>query len=140
MDPNDHLIEYYIAMNCACRGQVLEAMIHVKNALKLCPEHAPSLHLMILLLTAQKQYSEASALLLTSLMDFPDSLDFHYLKAHLELHTQGGDVSFELFIKFQHYQRHYLLATVVGHVCVWPCMRRAMYANGFFCIPPPPGH
>uniref|UniRef100_A0A0K8TA39 Tetratricopeptide repeat protein 7 N-terminal domain-containing protein n=2 Tax=Lygus hesperus TaxID=30085 RepID=A0A0K8TA39_LYGHE len=93
VDPNDHLIEYYIAMNCACRGQIFEAMTHIKSALKLCPEHAPSLHLMILLLTAQKQYNEATALLLTSLSDFPDSLDLHYVKAHLELHTQGGDTA-----------------------------------------------
>lgn len=93
VDPNDHLIEYYIAMICSCRGQILEAMTHIKSALKLCPEHAPSLHLMILLLTAQKQYAEASALLHSSLSDFPDSLDLHYVKAHLELQVQGGDVS-----------------------------------------------
>ncbi|CAB0019312.1 unnamed protein product [Nesidiocoris tenuis] len=91
VDPNDHLIEYYIAMICSCRGQILEAMTHIKSALKLCPEHAPSLHLMILLLTAQKQYAEASALLHSSLSDFPDSLDLHYVKAHLELQVQGGD-------------------------------------------------
>lgn len=81
-------------MNCACRGQISEALAHVKAALKLCPEHAPSLHLMVLLLTSQKQYNEAYLLLQSALSDFPDSLDLHYVKAHLELHAQGGEVIF----------------------------------------------
>ncbi|XP_073996401.1 tetratricopeptide repeat domain 7 [Rhodnius prolixus] len=93
LDPNDHLVEYYIGMNCACRGQISEALAHVKAALKLCPEHAPSLHLMVLLLTSQKQYNEAYLLLQSALSDFPDSLDLHYVKAHLELHAQGGEVA-----------------------------------------------
>ncbi|KAK9502249.1 hypothetical protein O3M35_011053 [Rhynocoris fuscipes] len=93
LDPNDHLIEYYLGMNYACRGQIQEAISHVKSALKLCPEHASSLHLMVLLLTSQKQYNEANLLLQSALSEFPDSLDLHYVKAHLELHTQGGEVA-----------------------------------------------
>ncbi|XP_014242615.1 tetratricopeptide repeat protein 7B isoform X2 [Cimex lectularius] len=93
LDPNDHLIEYYIGLSHASKGQVSEAVNHVKLALKLCPEHAPSLHLMVLLLTAQKQYSEAYSFLQSALLDFPDSLDLHYVKAYIELHTLGGDVA-----------------------------------------------
>lgn len=92
-DPNDHLVEYYLAINCACNGQVNEAVSHVKNSLKLCPEHPSSLHLMLLLLTAQRQFPEAQLLLQTALSDFPDCLDLHYVKAHLELHIQGPEVA-----------------------------------------------
>lgn len=92
-DPNDHLVEYYLALNYASHAQVTEAMSHAKAALKLCPEHASSLHLMVLLLTAQKQLSDAHALLETALQDFPDNLNLHYIKAHLELQTHGGEVA-----------------------------------------------
>ncbi|XP_014284960.1 tetratricopeptide repeat protein 7B isoform X1 [Halyomorpha halys] len=93
LDPNDHLVEYYLAISYACNGQTAEAVSHVKSSLKLCPEHAPSLHLMLLLLTAQRQYSEAQSLLKTAISDFPDSLDLHYVKAHLELHIQGPEIA-----------------------------------------------
>ncbi|XP_075226691.1 tetratricopeptide repeat domain 7 [Lycorma delicatula] len=92
-DPNDHLVEYYLALNLANRAQVSEAISHAKAALKLCPEHAPSLHLMVLLLTAQKQLNEAHSLLESALQDFPDNLNLHYIKAHLELSTHGGEVA-----------------------------------------------
>ena len=75
-------------------------MSHVKSSLKLCPEHAPSLHLMLLLLTAQRQYSEAQSLLQTAISDFPDSLDLHYVKAHLELHIKGPEVSYKALVCF----------------------------------------
>lgn len=87
------MVEYYLALNLATRAQVSEAMTHVKAALKLCPEHAPSLHLMVLLLTAQKQLNEAHSLLESALQDFPDNLNLHYIKAHLELTTHGGEVN-----------------------------------------------
>lgn len=82
-----------MALNYASHAQVTEAMSHAKAALKLCPEHASSLHLMVLLLTAQKQLSDAHALLETALQDFPDNLNLYYIKAHLELQTHGGEVS-----------------------------------------------
>lgn len=92
MDPSDHLIEYYTGVSVGTRGQVSEALAHAKASLTLCPEHAPSLHLTVLLLTAQKQYPEAHALLKTAIADFPDSIDLHYVKAHLDLHTYGPEV------------------------------------------------
>lgn len=91
-DPNDHLVEYYLGLGCACRALVAEAVAHTRAALKLCPEHAPSLHLMVLLLSAQKQLTEANALLSSALQDFPDNLGLLYVKTHLQLQTLGPEV------------------------------------------------
>ncbi|PSN31945.1 Tetratricopeptide repeat protein 7B [Blattella germanica] len=59
VNPNDHLAEYYLGLQFAQGCQVTEAMSHVKMALNLRAEHVPSLHLLILLLSAQKQHAEA---------------------------------------------------------------------------------
>ncbi|KAJ4428146.1 hypothetical protein ANN_24160 [Periplaneta americana] len=92
-DPNDHLAEYYLALQFAYGCQVGEAMSHVKMALNLRAEHVPSLHLLILLLSAQKQHAEALQLVEAALEEYPDNLNLLYVKAHLELHSIGGEVT-----------------------------------------------
>lgn len=71
--------------------QMTEAMAHVKIALSLRAEHIPSLHLLALLLTAQKQYAEAVRLIGSILEEYPDNLNILYVKANLELHSVGGE-------------------------------------------------
>lgn len=73
--------------------QINEAMIHVKIALNLRAEHIPSLHLLVLLLSANKQYSEALHLINSVLEEYPDNLNFLYVKAHLELRSISGEVA-----------------------------------------------
>ncbi|XP_017880228.1 tetratricopeptide repeat protein 7B isoform X2 [Ceratina calcarata] len=90
-DPNDHLAEYYLAHEYAINRQINEAMVHVKIALNLRAEHIPSLHLLVLLLSAHKQYSEALHLINSVLEEYPDNLNFLYVKAHLELRSVGGE-------------------------------------------------
>ncbi|XP_078050609.1 tetratricopeptide repeat domain 7 [Augochlora pura] len=90
-DPNDHLAEYYLAHEYAINRQINDAMIHVKIALNLRAEHIPSLHLLILLLSAHKQYSEALHLINSVLEEYPDNLNFLFVKAHLELRSMGGE-------------------------------------------------
>ncbi|XP_033338509.1 tetratricopeptide repeat domain 7 isoform X2 [Megalopta genalis] len=90
-DPNDHLAEYYLAHEYAINRQINDAMIHVKIALNLRAEHIPSLHLLILLLSAYKQYSEALHLINSVLEEYPDNLNFLFVKAHLELRSMGGE-------------------------------------------------
>lgn len=89
-DPNDHLAEYYIAHEYAINRQITDAIIHVKIALNLRAEHIPSLHLFALLLSAHKQYSEALHVINSVLEEYPDNLNFLYVKAHLELRSIGG--------------------------------------------------
>ncbi|KAK0159729.1 hypothetical protein PV327_010814 [Microctonus hyperodae] len=90
-DPNDHLAEYYLAHEYGMNRQINEAMVHVKISLNLRAEHTPSLHLLTLLLSAHKQYSDALHLINSVLEEYPDNLSFHYVKAHLELQSLGGD-------------------------------------------------
>ncbi|XP_071628890.1 tetratricopeptide repeat protein 7B isoform X3 [Temnothorax longispinosus] len=89
-DPNDHLAEYYLAHEYAINRQITDAIVHVKIALNLRAEHIPSLHLFALLLSAHKQYSEALHVINSVLEEYPDNLNFLYIKAHLELRSIGG--------------------------------------------------
>ncbi|XP_018399048.1 PREDICTED: tetratricopeptide repeat protein 7B isoform X3 [Cyphomyrmex costatus] len=89
-DPNDHLAEYYLAHEYAINRQISDAIVHVKIALNLRAEHIPSLHLFALLLSAHKQYSEALHVINSVLEEYPDNLNFLYVKAHLELRSIGG--------------------------------------------------
>lgn len=79
-------------MHAAFQCQIPTAVSYVKNSLNLFPEHLPSLHLMILLLTSQKQMKEASELLDSTLQDYPDNIILHFLKINLELHLQNNEV------------------------------------------------
>jgi len=90
-DPNDHLAEYYLALQYAYGYQVSEAISHVKMALNLRVEHVPSLHLLVLLLSAQKHDAEALQLVEAALDEYPDNLNLLYVKAHVELQSQGGE-------------------------------------------------
>lgn len=82
-----------MALYFACSFQIEDAANHAKNALVFRPEHAPSLQLLILLLTAQKQHEESTKLLEAALEEYPDDLNLLYVKAHLELSSKGGDVA-----------------------------------------------
>lgn len=93
IDPNDHLVEYYLAHQHSLNRQMTDAMTHVKIALNLRAEHIPSLNLLILLLTSQKQFAEALQLLNSILEEYPDNLNFLYVKARLELQVVGEENS-----------------------------------------------
>jgi hypothetical protein len=67
-------------------------------ALNLRVEHVPSLHLFVLLLSAQKLHAEALQLVEAALDEYPDNLNLLYVKAHVELQSQGGEVRFIMFI------------------------------------------
>lgn len=92
LDPNDHLVYYYLAFYYACLAKVTEATVKVRQALTLNPEHTPSLQLAILLLSAQKKLNEAKALLESSLEDFPDHIGLLFIRARIELQTEASDV------------------------------------------------
>lgn len=93
LDPNDHLIYYYLAFYYASLAKVSEATVKVRQALTLNPEHTPSLQLAILLLSAQKKMNEAKALLESSLEDFPDHIGLLFIRARIELQTEVSDVN-----------------------------------------------
>lgn len=92
-DKSDHLAQYYLALHHASSFRLHTAVKYAKTALVLRQEHAPSLQLLVLLLTALKNHDEASKLLEAALEEYPDDLNLLYVKAHLQLNCQGGEVA-----------------------------------------------
>lgn len=92
-DPNDHLAEYYLALQHALNYNIIDALVHIRIALSLRAEHANSLHLFALLLTANRRPREALLVADDALEEFPDNLNLLHVKAHLELHLQDADTA-----------------------------------------------
>ncbi|KRT86886.1 Anaphase-promoting complex subunit 3 protein, partial [Oryctes borbonicus] len=91
LEPNDNLSEYYLGLQLAIMGQIMDALHHVQTALNLRPESSSTLHLLALLLSANRQHEEALQIVETALEEYPDCLNLMYVKAHLELHEEGGE-------------------------------------------------
>ncbi|XP_055385145.1 tetratricopeptide repeat protein 7B [Condylostylus longicornis] len=92
-DPNDHLAAYYLALQHAFNYNIPEALVHIGNALNLRTEHAPSLHLFGLLLTASRRPREALSVIEDALQEFPDNLNLLHVKAHLQLYLYDPETS-----------------------------------------------
>ncbi|KAM7354220.1 tetratricopeptide repeat domain 7 isoform 2-T2 [Cochliomyia hominivorax] len=93
IDGNDHLCEYYLSLQYALLNNIPEALTHIRFALALRTEHAPSLHLFALLLTASRRPREALAVAEDALEEFPDNLNLLHVKAHLQLHLQDAEIA-----------------------------------------------
>ncbi|KAH7932952.1 hypothetical protein HPB49_005251 [Dermacentor silvarum] len=90
-DPYHHLPEYHLALHYAEVRQLNKAVSHAKRALELNPEHVHTLHLLALLLSAQKQHGEALQLINATLEEYPNYLNLMYTKAHLEDYCLGPE-------------------------------------------------
>lgn len=104
-DPNDHLAEYYLALQHALNYNIIDALVHIRIALSLRAEHANSLHLFTLLLTANRRPREALLVAEDALEEFPDNLNLLHVKAHLELHLQDADTALVSVKKMLHIWR-----------------------------------
>ncbi|XP_074033304.1 tetratricopeptide repeat domain 7 isoform X2 [Leptinotarsa decemlineata] len=93
LEPNDHLCRYYLGLELAINGCICEAQQHIRLSLDLHPEHSTTLHLLVLLLTAERQHKNALVVVENALEEYPDCLNLMYVKAYLELHVKGGEVS-----------------------------------------------
>lgn len=91
-EPNDHLCSYYLGLQLALSGRISEALTQVKTALALRPESSSTLQLLALLLSASQQHSEALNIVKMALEEYPDCLNLMYVRAHLELHQDLGEV------------------------------------------------
>uniref|UniRef100_A0A182FV09 Tetratricopeptide repeat protein 7 N-terminal domain-containing protein n=1 Tax=Anopheles albimanus TaxID=7167 RepID=A0A182FV09_ANOAL len=94
-DPNDHLVEYYLACQCALNHNITEALAHITTALSLRAEHASSLLLFALLLTANRRPREALTVVQDAVEEFPDNLNLLHVKAHLELYLRDVETALE---------------------------------------------
>ncbi|CAL1283803.1 unnamed protein product [Larinioides sclopetarius] len=93
VDPNDHLPEFFMALHYAQARQLSEAVLHAKMALHLRPDHIHSLHLLVLLLSAQKQHVEALQLIEAALEEYPDNFNLLCTKVHLEEYCLGVETA-----------------------------------------------
>uniref|UniRef100_A0A1B0F9M9 Tetratricopeptide repeat protein 7 N-terminal domain-containing protein n=2 Tax=Glossina TaxID=44049 RepID=A0A1B0F9M9_GLOMM len=93
LDSNDHLCEYYLSLQYALLNNIPEALAHIRFALSLRTEHAPSLHLFALLLTGSRRPREALTVVEDALEEFPDNLNLLHIKAHLQLHLQDAEIA-----------------------------------------------
>uniref|UniRef100_V5IB36 Tetratricopeptide repeat protein n=1 Tax=Anoplophora glabripennis TaxID=217634 RepID=V5IB36_ANOGL len=91
LEPNDHLCRYYLGLQLAIIGHITEAQQHIRIGLDLHPEHSSTLHLLVLLLTAERQHKCALTVVENALEEYPDCLNLMYVKAYLELHERGGE-------------------------------------------------
>lgn len=93
LDANDHLSEYYLSLMHAMNYNISDALFHVRVALSLRAEHASSLHLFALLLTANRRPKEALLVIEDAVGEFPDNLHLLHVKAHLQLHLQDAETA-----------------------------------------------
>lgn len=91
IDPNDHLSEYYLALQHAMNYNIAEALVHIKIALALRAEHPYSIHLFALLLSANHRPNEAMRVIEEAIDDFPDNLNLMHARAQLELYLKGAE-------------------------------------------------
>ncbi|KAJ8934346.1 hypothetical protein NQ314_013387 [Rhamnusium bicolor] len=91
LEPNDHLCRHYLGLQLAITGHITEAQQHIRIGLDLQPEHSSTLHLLVLLLTAERQHKSALTVVENALEEYPDCLNLMYVKAYLELHERGGE-------------------------------------------------
>ncbi|KAL3279766.1 hypothetical protein HHI36_017274 [Cryptolaemus montrouzieri] len=91
LEPNDYLCRYYLGLLLALTDQLSDAQYHVRMALDLNPEHSATLHLLVLLLSAEQEHKCALTIVDNALEEYPDCLNLMYLKAHLEVHEDGPE-------------------------------------------------
>jgi len=91
LDPGDHLAQFYLGLHLATQRRLPEAHAAAQRALLLQPDHLPSLHLAILVLSARNEYDEAFRLCGQALSEYPDNLVLLALRARLEEKIVGGE-------------------------------------------------
>uniref|UniRef100_A0A3P9NUQ1 Tetratricopeptide repeat domain 7B n=1 Tax=Poecilia reticulata TaxID=8081 RepID=A0A3P9NUQ1_POERE len=75
MSPTDHLAAFYLALQLAISRQIPEALGYVRQALQLQGDDVHSLHLLALLLSAQKHYHDALNIIEMALSEYPENFN-----------------------------------------------------------------
>lgn len=92
-DPNDYLTLHWLARTYAWAHNTTEAFSVAVKALRAFPFHLPTLQLITLLLSAQKNNYDALAVVEEALDEYPEHLGFLQLKAALEEKTSGPEAA-----------------------------------------------
>uniref|UniRef100_A0A4W3JN57 Tetratricopeptide repeat domain 7B n=1 Tax=Callorhinchus milii TaxID=7868 RepID=A0A4W3JN57_CALMI len=73
LSPTDHLAAFYLSLQLAISRQIPEALGYVRQALQLQGDDVNSLHLLALLLSAQKHYHDAVNIIDMALSEYPEN-------------------------------------------------------------------
>ncbi|XP_053538690.1 tetratricopeptide repeat protein 7B isoform X2 [Ictalurus punctatus] len=89
--PTDHLAVFYLALQLAVSRQIPEALGYVRQALQLQGDDVHSLHLLALLLSAQKHYHDALNIIEMALSEYPENFMLLFTKVKLETLCRGPE-------------------------------------------------
>ncbi|KAK0688541.1 TTC7B protein, partial [Pygoscelis papua] len=137
LSPTDHLAAFYLALQLAISRQIPEALGYVRQALQLQGDDANSLHLLALLLSAQKHYHDALNIIDMALSEYPENFILLFTKVKLESLCRGPD---EALLTCKHmlqiWKSCYNLTNPRVTIkcfmqCVWP---HSFYDSNFFFI------
>uniref|UniRef100_A0A4W3JJ81 Tetratricopeptide repeat domain 7B n=1 Tax=Callorhinchus milii TaxID=7868 RepID=A0A4W3JJ81_CALMI len=91
LSPTDHLAAFYLSLQLAISRQIPEALGYVRQALQLQGDDVNSLHLLALLLSAQKHYHDAVNIIDMALSEYPENFILLFTKVKLESMCRGPD-------------------------------------------------
>ncbi|XP_052502170.1 tetratricopeptide repeat protein 7B isoform X2 [Budorcas taxicolor] len=91
LSPTDHQAAFYLALQLAISRQIPEALGYVRQALQLQGDDANSLHLLALLLSAQKHHHDALSIIDMALSEHPENFILLFSKVKLESLSRGPD-------------------------------------------------
>ncbi|CAJ0932602.1 unnamed protein product [Ranitomeya imitator] len=91
LSPTDHQAAFYLALQLAISRQIPEALGYVRQALQLQGDDSNSLHLLALLLSAQKHYHDALNIMDMALSEYPENFILLFTKMKLESLCRGPD-------------------------------------------------
>ncbi|XP_057638125.1 tetratricopeptide repeat protein 7B isoform X8 [Chionomys nivalis] len=91
LSPTDYQAAFYLALQLAISRQIPEALGYVRQALQLQGDDANSLHLLALLLSAQKHYHDALNIIDMALSEYPENFILLFSKVKLESLCRGPD-------------------------------------------------
>ncbi|XP_073098082.1 tetratricopeptide repeat protein 7B isoform X2 [Manis javanica] len=91
LSPTDHQAAFYLALQLAISRQIPEALGYVRQALQLQGDDAHSLHLLALLLSAQKHHHDALNIIDMALSEYPENFILLFSKVKLESLCRGPD-------------------------------------------------
>lgn len=83
-NPYDHLPHFHLALHLCKQKELNQAVGHLQIALSLHPGHLPTIHLLLICLSALQKHQEAHVLCESALLEFPEQLLLLFIKAHLE--------------------------------------------------------
>ena len=92
IDPMDYLTLHWLGRIHAWSGNLQDAFAFSFRALRANPFHLPTLQLFVLLLSAERNYSDALSVTEEALDEYPDHLGLLQMKAALEEIILGPEV------------------------------------------------